>query len=202
MAHRFWSGEDPIGRRLRIDMVNEPSREIIGVVGDIRHNRYDREAQPQMYVPYVQHPLVSQGGWVDFRLTMTFLVRSAGDPVHIVPALRGAVAEVDHNLPIFNVKTLDEYVEEQIWQPQQTMTLLAMFGALAVVLALTGVYGIMAYAIQQRTHEIGIRMALGASRRDVLRLVAARGLVLVTLGVAIGLAGSLALTRLLGTLLW
>ena len=104
-------------------MVNEPSREIIGVVGDIRHNRYDREAQPQMYVPYVQHPLVSQGGWVDFRLTMTFLVRSAGDPVHIVPALRGAVAEVDHNLPIFNVKTLDEYVEEQIWQPQQTMTL-------------------------------------------------------------------------------
>src|SRR5204863_7153133 len=104
--------------------------------------------------------------------------------------------------PIFNVKTLDEYVEEQIWQPQQTMTLLAMFGAIAVVLALTGVYGIMAYAIQQRTHEIGIRMALGASRRDVLRLVAARGLVLVTLGVAIGLAGSLALTRLLGTLLW
>jgi len=105
MAHRFWSGEDPIGRRLRIDMVNEPSREIIGVVGDIRHNRYDREAQPQMYVPYVQHPLVSQGRWVESRLTMTFVVRSAGDPVHIVPALRGAVGEVDHNLPILNVKS-------------------------------------------------------------------------------------------------
>jgi putative ABC transport system permease protein len=202
MARRFWSGEDPIGKRLLLDMVNEPIREIVGVVGDVRHNRYDREAQPQMYVPYVQHPLVSQGRWVESRLTMTFVVRSAGDALRLVPTLRTAVAEVDRNLPIFNIKTLDEYVAEQIWQPQQTLTLLAIFGAIAVVLAMTGVYGIMAYAIQQRTHEIGIRMALGASRRDVLRLVIARGLQLVALGVTIGLAGSLALTRLLGTLLW
>ncbi|PYT27494.1 MAG: hypothetical protein DMG57_18115, partial [Acidobacteria bacterium] len=186
MARRFWSSEDPIGRRLRIDMINEPSREIVGVVGDIRHNRYDREAQPQMYVPYVQHPLVSQDRWVKSRLTMTFVVRSAGDPLRLVPALRAAVAEVDRNLPIFNIKTLDEYVAEQIWQPQQTMTLLAIFGAIAVVLAMTGVYGIMAYAVERRTHEIGIRMALGANRANVLRLVIARGLLLVALGVAIG----------------
>jgi putative ABC transport system permease protein len=198
----LWSGQNPIGRRLRIDMVNEPRREIVGVVGDIRHNRYDREAQPQMYVPYVQHPLVSQDRWVESRLSMTFVVRSAGDPLRLVPALRTAVAEVDRNLPIFNMKTLDEYVAEQIWQPQQTMTLLAMFGAIAVVLAMTGVYGIMAYAVQQRTHEIGIRMALGATRRNVLGLVIARGLLLVALGVSIGLAGAVALTRLLGSLLW
>jgi putative ABC transport system permease protein len=120
----------------------------------------------------------------------------------MVPALRATVAEVDRNLPIFNIRTLDEYVAEQLWQPRQTMTLLAMFGAIAVVLAMIGVYGLMAYAIRQRTHEIGIRMALGASRRDVLRLVIAQGLLLVALGVAIGIAGSFALTRLLGTLLW
>src|SRR5580704_13532044 len=175
MARRFWSGKDPIGKRLRIDMVNEPSREIVGVVGDIRHNRYDREAQPQMYVPYVQHPLVSQGRWVEPRLSMTFVVRSAGDPLRLVPALPAAVAEVDRNLPIFNIKTVDQYVAEQLWQPQQTLILLAIFGAIAAVLAMTGVYGIMAYAIQQRTHEIGIRVAVGASRGNMLQLLVARG---------------------------
>ena len=190
MARRFWSGEDPIGKRLRID-ADKQSREIVGVVGDVRHNRYEREAQPQMYVPYVQHPLVSQARWVESQLAMTFVVRSTGNPLRLVLALRAAVAEVDRNLPIFNVKTLDEYVTEQLWQPQQTMTLLAIFGAIAVVLAMIGVYGIIAYAIRQRTHEIGIRTALGASRRDVLRLVMVQGLLLVALGVAIGIAGSL-----------
>lgn len=202
MARRFWPAEDPIGKRLRIDVVNEPSREIVGVVGDVRHNRYDREAQPQMYVPCIQQPLVSRGGWIESRLALTFVVRSTGDPLHLVPALRSAVADVDRNLPIFNIKTPDEYLAEQLWQPRQTMILLGIFGAIAVVVAMTGVYGIMAYAIRQRTHEIGIRMALGASRRDVLRLVIARGLRLVALGVAIGVAGSFALTRLLETLLW
>lgn len=202
MARRFWSGESPIGKRLRIDLLNKPSREIVGVVGDLRHSRYDREAQPQMYVPYVQHPLVSQGQWVEFRLAMTFVVRSAGDPAQLVPALRAAVAEVDHNLPIFSSKTLSDYVTAQLWQPRQTMILLAIFGAIALVLAITGVYAIMAYGIRQRTHEIGIRMALGARRVDVLRLLIVRGLLLVGLGVVIGVAVSLAVTRLLGTLLW
>jgi putative ABC transport system permease protein len=133
---------------------------------------------------------------------MTFVVRSTSDPLRLVPALRAAVEEVDRNLPIFNIKTLNQYVAEQLWQPRQTMTLLVIFGAIAVVLAVTGVYGIMAYAIGQRTHEIGIRMALGAGSRDVLRLVLARGVLLVALGVAIGVAGSFALTGLLGTLLW
>jgi putative ABC transport system permease protein len=202
MARRFWSGEDPIGKRLRIDIANEPSREIVGVVGDVRHNRYDREAQPQMYVPYVQHPVVSQAKWAESRLLMTFVVRSTLDPLPLVPTLRAAVAEVDRNLPIFDIKTLDQYVAEQLWQPQQTMILFAIFAVVALILAMTGVYGIMAYAIRQRTHEIGIRMALGASRRDVLRLVIARGLLLVALGVVLGVAGSFALARFLGSLLW
>ena len=202
MARHFWSGEDPIGKRLRIDMLNEPSREIVGVVSDIRQRRYESEAQPRMYVPYVQHSSITQGRFVEPRLNMTFVVRSAGDRLRLPSALRAAVAEVDRNLPIFNIKTLDQYLAEQLWQPRQSMTLLGIFSGIAVILAMTGVYGIMAYAVRLRTHEIGIRMALGARPRDVLRLVIMRGLLLVALGVAIGLAGSFALTRLLRTLLW
>ena len=193
MARRLWPGETPIGKRLRIDEATEPIREIVGVVGDIRHNRYDLEAPPQMYVPYVQLPP---------RLTMTFVVRPAGKPLMLVPALRAAVADVDRSLPVFNIKTVDEYVAGQLWQPRQTMILLGIFSGIALILALAGVYGIIAFTVRQRTHEIGIRMALGASRRGVLRLVIAQGLLLVALGIAIGIAASLALTRLLAALLW
>jgi putative ABC transport system permease protein len=208
MARRYWRGEDPIGKRLRIDMANEPSREIVGVVSDIRHNRHSREAQPQMYVPYVQHRAVSPRRFVEARLSMTFVVRSAGavrsagDPLRLAPALRAAAAEVDRNVPIFNIKAPDEYSAEQLWQPRQTVTLLGIFSGIAVILAMTGVYGIIACMVRQRTHEIGIRMALGARPGDLLRLAMVRGLRLVALGVAIGVAGSLALTRVLGSLLW
>ncbi len=202
MARRFWSGEDPIGKRLLIDLLNEPSREIVGVVGNIRHNRYEREIQPQMYVPYTQQPAVSRSRWLESRLTMTFVVRAAADPMRLVPALRTAVADVDRNLPIFKIKMLDAYIAEQLWQPQQTTILLAVFGAIAVVLAMAGVYGIMAYVVRHRTHEIGIRMALGATTRDVLRFVIAQGLLLIVFGIAIGVGASLALTPLLKTLLW
>jgi putative ABC transport system permease protein len=181
---------------------NEPSREIVGVVGDVRHKRYDQDAQPQMYVPPAQCTQLSQRRWAESQLTMTFVVRSASAPLHLVSALRAAVVEVDRNLPIFNIKTLDEYVGEQLWQPRQTMTLLVIFGVIAVILAMTGVYGIVAYSVRQRTHEIGIRMALGANRRDVLLLLIRQGLLLVTLGVTVGMVGSIALTRLLGALLW
>ena len=162
------------------------------MVGDLRHNRYDREAPPQMYVPYVQHP----------QPAMTFVVRSQGEPHQLVAALRAAVADVDRNLPIFNIKTVDEYVADQLWQPRQTMILLSIFSGMAVVLAMAGVYGIIAYAARQRTCEIGIRMALGASRRDVLRPVIAQGLLLVGLGVTIGVAGAFAVTRFFETLVW
>jgi len=139
---------------------------------------------------------------VESRLTMSFVVRSTADPMRLVPELRTAVTEVDRNLPIFNVRTLDALVAEQLWQPKQTMTLLAIFGAIAVVRAVTGVYGMMAYTVRQRTDEVGIRMALGAGTREVLRLVMGRGLWLSASGVAMGVAGSIGLARFLGTLLW
>jgi putative ABC transport system permease protein len=201
MARRFWPDEDPIARYLRIALPGEPTRQIVGVVGDLRHNRYEREFQPQLYVPYVQQSGVPQPEWLESRLSMIFVIR-ATDPARIVPALRAAVAEVNGNLPVFNIKSLDDYLTDQLWQPRQTMILLAIFSAIALVLALIGVYGIMAYAVRQRTHEIGIRMALGANTRDVLRLVMGRALLLIAYGVAIGIVGSLALMRLLGTMLW
>ncbi|HLM98041.1 MAG TPA: FtsX-like permease family protein [Bryobacteraceae bacterium] len=202
IARRFWPGDNAIGKRVRIDLVNEPIREIVGVVGDVRHDRYEREAKPEMYLPYAQLPLVSEDPWVDSRLSMTFVVRSELESLPLVPSLRAAVAEVDHNLPIFNIKTLDAYVAEQLWQAHQTMILLAVFSAIAVVLAATGVYGIIAYAVRQRTYEIGIRMALGASRKNVLQMLLALGLALVAAGVVIGAAGAVALTRFLRSLLW
>lgn len=202
MARRFWSNEDPIGKRLRIEMVNEPSRQIVGVVGNVRHNRRDRDASPEMYVPYVQHPPISQSRFVEPRLTMIFIVRTFGDPFAIVPSVRAAVAEVDRNVPIFNVKTMDAYAAEQLWQPKQTTILLSIFGGVALVLVMAGIYGLVAYAVRRRTPEIGIRMALGASRKDILCVVIAQGLLLVALGTAIGLAGALALTRVLQAMLW
>jgi putative ABC transport system permease protein len=201
MARRFWPGEDPIGKRLRIDLVDEPNRQIVGVVGDVRHNRYDRDAQPEIYVPHVQCAKRTQRLRVESRLTMTFVVRSASG-LPLVPALRSAVAEVDPNLPIFNVKTLNDYLVEQLWQPRQTMFFLALFSAISMILAMTGIHGMMAYSVLQRTYEIGIRMALGATRRDVLRLMIVQGLLMVALGIGIGVAGSVVLTRFLRALLW
>lgn len=133
---------------------------------------------------------------------MIFIVRTFGDPFAIVPGVRAAVAEVNRNVPIFNVKTMDAYAAEQLWQPKQTTILLSIFGGVALVLVMAGIYGLVAYAVRRRTPEIGIRMALGASRKDILRVVIAQGLLLVALGTAIGLAGALALTRVLQAMLW
>ena len=202
MARRFWPGGDPIGQRVLVGLVNEQPREIVGVVGDVRQNRYDREPQLQMYVPHTQQPHGSQGRYADSRMTMTFVVRSARDPLRLVPAFRSAVAGVDRRLPISNIKTVEDYVVEQLQEPRQYMTLLTLFSGIAVALALVGVYGIMSYSVRQRTHEIGIRVALGAAPVHVLRLVIGRGLLLIALGTVIGLAGSLLLTRLLKSYLW
>jgi predicted permease len=202
MAHRFWPNEDPLGKRLRIDIANEPPREIVGVVGDVRQNRYDKEAQSQMYLPHVQQPLATYGRFAEPRLTMTFVVRSGGDPMRLVPGFRAAVSGVDRSLPISNVKTVEQYVSEQLQEPREYMALLSIFSAIAVALAIVGVYGIMAYSVRQRTHEIGIRMALGAGSGDVMRLVIRRGLILIALGTGFGLVAALVMTGLLKSFLW
>jgi len=133
---------------------------------------------------------------------MTFVVRAVGEPLHLVPRHRAAVAEVDQNLPTFSFKTLDDYVSEALWLPKLNMTFVSIFSGVAGILAMIGIYGITAYSVRQRTHEIGIRMALGASAGKVLWLVIRRGLVLIMSGTLFGLAAALALTRVMRTVLW
>lgn len=202
MTRRFWPGEDPIGKRVRIDLPGEPAREIVGVVDDLRHNRYDRSVQPQMYVPHLQQFPVAERRRLELGHTITYVIRSSGDPMQLATSLRAAVAELDRDLPISDLKRIDDSVAEQLWQPKQMATLLAIFAGVAAVLALTGVYGMISYTVQQRTNEIGIRTALGATSTDVLRLIIGRGLSLTIMGITIGVACSAAIMRLLMALLW
>jgi putative ABC transport system permease protein len=155
-----------------------------------------------MYLPHAQQPLATYGRFAEPRLTMTFVVRSGGDPMRLVSGFRSAISGVDRSLPISNIKTVEQYVSEQLQEPREYMALLSIFSGIAVALAIVGVYGIMAYSVRQRTHEIGIRMALGAGSGDVLRLVIRRGLILIALGTAIGLVAALAMTGLLKSFLW
>jgi putative ABC transport system permease protein len=133
---------------------------------------------------------------------MTLIVRTAGDPANMTAAIRSQVLSLDKEQPISNIKTLDKFVATSIAQQQFSMLLLGVFAAVALMLAAIGIYGVLSYAVTQRTHEIGIRMALGAGRRDVLRLVVGQGMLLTLIGVATGLVAAFALTRLMSTLLF
>jgi putative ABC transport system permease protein len=193
LARRFFPGEDPIGRRMVID--NGPRdrfREIVGVVEDVRHDDLGGEARPQMYEPHLQAPLSS----------MTLVVRSATDPAGLAEAARREILVLDRDQPVSRAVPLERLVADSIARPRYSMLLLGAFAAVALVLATMGIYGLLSHAVAQRTHEIGIRMALGARRRDVLALVIANGMGLAMAGVGIGLLGALALTRLMAGLLF
>ena len=193
MARRFWPGEDPVGRRIVID--NGPRdryREIIGVVEDVRHDDLTGEARPQMYEPYLQVPHPS----------MSLVLRTAGDPEGLAEAARRAILALDKDQPVSRAVPMERLVAESIAQSRYSMMLLGAFAAVALGLATIGIYGLLSHAVAQRTHEIGIRMALGARRRDVLTLVVLSGMGLTSLGVVLGLAGALALTRLMAGLLY
>lgn len=199
-VRRFWPAESPIGKRIKLAGASEPSREIVGVVGNLRQDRRAHEAEMQIYVPSTQLPLPANKREAKVRLSRTFVVRAVDSASF--PLMRAAVAVEEPGLPIFNVKSVDAYIAEQLWQPRQTMTLLGVFGATAVLLAMSGVFGIVAYMVRQRMPEIGIRIALGATRRDVMKLVLVHGLRLAALGIAGGIFGSFVLAKLLRNLLW
>ena len=180
--------EDPLGKRI-ITMFGYPY-EIVGVVGDIRHSSLASGPLPTMYFPT--------------RNTgrMNVLVRTQGDPLSIVGAVRKEVHALDPDQPIAEVKRMSDWVDSSVAEPRYRTTLLALFAAIAMILAATGIYGVMSYSVTQRTHEIGVRMALGARRLDVLKMVVKQGMVLTLVGVVIGLAGAFALTRVMSTLLF
>jgi putative ABC transport system permease protein len=203
LAKRYWPNESPIGRRITLDYVpNEPSREIVGVVGDVRLSRQQRQIMPIVYVPHLQQPARWLGpGW-NVRSGMYFILRTSGDPMKLVPAMRQALADVDRNKPASAVQTVEQNLDQQIQYVRLYVLLLGIFGAVAAVLAAIGIYGVMAYSVAERTREIGIRMALGARARDVLALVARQALLLIGIGLGAGIAASLALTRVIKSALY
>ena len=202
-AHRFWPHGDAIGQRVALDTIPnvKPAvlrwRTIVGVVGHVKHYALDVEGREQIYAPHGQ-PLY--GAFVP--RDMTLAVRTSLDPASVTSAIREQVFAIDKDLPLYNIATMEHLVSNSVAQPRLNLSLLAAFAALALVLSAVGVYGVMAYAVTQRTHEIGIRMALGAMPRDVLKQVLSEGGRLAFVGLSLGIVAALALTRLMASLLF
>jgi predicted permease len=188
-ANKYFPDENPIGKRFTFDTKKPDEIEIVGLARDAKYTRQRDEIPPTVYIPWRQDLRAMAG--------VTFEVRTAGDPNAAVAAVRQAVGEVDGNLPLNNVKTQVEQAEETLRMERLFAKLLSLFGLLAQQLASIGLYGVMAYSVSQRTNEIGIRMALGANQRDVLKMVLRQGMALTIIGVVLGLAGAYVLTKYL-----
>lgn len=193
-ARRFWSNDDPLGKRFkrgRADSQN-PWMTVVGVVGAVSHTSLQVASQPEVYLPFQQNP----------GLNLTLVARTGSDPKPFASAVRREVAALDNDLPVSNIKFMDEIIGKSVAQPRVYALLLGIFAGLALILASIGIYGVMSYSVTQRTHDIGIRMALGARPIDVLKLVIGQGMLLGIGGVVIGLIVSFAVTRFLASQLY
>jgi len=196
-ADEYLSGMNPIGQKAVIFMkslveADNPASEIVGIVGDVREAGLDAPAKPTVYWPYPEltYP------------RMTILMRTANDPLALVSAARGELKQMDPEQPISNVATMDQLLADSLSRSRFTMLLLGSLSAIALALAAVGIYGVIAYSVTQRTHEIGIRLALGAQRHHVLGLVLGQGIRLALAGIVVGLIGAFSLTQLLSSLLY
>jgi len=200
MAKMFWPNENPIGKHLVMTFFPGITRQVVGVVGDVKMDALNQTRPTEaVYMPLAQLTNPS-GEWRSFGMTLA--VRSASDPVAVITSVGNAVHDVDGQIPLLEIKTMQQSVEESISQQRFTMLLLTAFAGLALVLAAVGIYSVLSYAVRRRVREIGIRMALGAQLRDVLRMVVVEGMKPTLLGVAIGLAGALALGRVLSSVVY
>jgi len=196
MARQYWPGLDPVGRRFKIGEPSHPWITIVGVVGDVRQMGLDAPVKAEMYLPYSQ---VADQPWFAPR---DLVVRTAGEPLQLVSAVEAAIHGVDPEQPVSNVRTFRTILDEEVTQRRLGAVLVGCFAGLALLLATLGVYGLLSYFVSGHTPEIGVRMAVGASRADVFRLVLRKGMALAGAGVVAGLLGALALARLVSGLLY
>jgi putative ABC transport system permease protein len=195
MARRYFPNEDPIGMRLKTGGCTDCDwTTIVGVVGDVKNGGLSAEDAPAMYCPIIQEPL-------NIRM-MTLVLRTEGDPASFVAVVRHEINSIDPDLALADIKTMDKLMSESLGQSRYRGVLLGIFAIVALTLAAVGIYGVIAYAVSQRTREIGIRLALGARKRDIFRMVVGHGMLLSLIGVVIGVAASLMLTRYLSSLLY
>jgi putative ABC transport system permease protein len=191
-ARSLWPNEDAVGKHLMIGFEEPVAREIVGVVGDTKQSDIDIAVKPAMYLPHLQSPTP----------LMTIVVRTTSDPAAMNASVRNQIATVDKDVPVSNVMTMEQVVSTSVAPRSFNMVLLSIFAVVALVLAVVGIYGVLSYSVTQRTHELGLRMALGAQPNDVLKLVLSHGMKLIVIGVVIGLVGAFVLMRLMSSLLF
>jgi putative ABC transport system permease protein len=196
-ARRHFAGENPLGHRLRLQGQERDPLLIVGVAGNVRQLGLDQQPPPEVYVPFLQDPL-----FPTYQRSMTIVARTKSDPGAIAGTLRAALTSVDKSLPVYALKPMTEHLRDSLARRRFNLILLSVFSGVALMLAAVGIYGVISYGVTQRTHEMGIRMALGAKPRDVLKLVVRQAMLLALGGVAIGLLAALALTRLMKSLLF
>ncbi|HEY6050938.1 MAG TPA: ABC transporter permease, partial [Thermoanaerobaculia bacterium] len=193
-ARQHFPGENPLGRRLRFGLKEGVSREIVGIVSDVKRDGPGVPSKPEMYVPFAQDPW-----WAAY---VAIRVKPGRDPMALAPAIRRQVRALDPEMPVADIQPFSQAVSDAMAQPRFRTTLLGLFGATALLLAVVGIYGVISYTVGRRTREVGIRLTLGASPADVLRLILTQGIGLTAVGLAFGAAGAILLTRSLSSLLF
>jgi putative ABC transport system permease protein len=200
MARRYWAGRDPIGGRFRIGTnPNRPWVTVVGIVKSVRHNGITEVIKEKFYVPHTQwHKSLGNANLIR---SMTLVVKTDGDPSALTSSVRNAIRTIDPNLPVADVRTMNDVIGAALATPRFTSVLLSIFAALALTLSAIGIYGVLSYLVSRRTREIGIRVAIGAQRPDVVRMVVGSGLSLALIGIGAGVVLAFAITRVLRGLL-